>query len=106
VPRYLRRRVLRIVPAYWVAVAVLGISPGAVGVFDEDWWRYWFFLQLYSAETLGGGIPVAWSLCVEVSFYLLLPLWTLAGRLGARSCSRWRLAPWRRSGCRRRLTAN
>ena len=65
VPRYLRRRVLRIVPAYWVALTVLAIFPGIVGVFTEDWWRYYFFLQLYSSETLAGGIPVAWSLCVD-----------------------------------------
>jgi peptidoglycan/LPS O-acetylase OafA/YrhL len=80
VARYLRRRVLRIVPAYWLALTVLAIFPGIVGVFTEDWWRYYFFLQLYSSETLAGGIPVAWSLCVEVSFYLLLPLWVLGIR--------------------------
>ena len=83
--RYLRRRVLRIVPAYWAALTLLAIFPGIVGVFSDDWWRYYFFLQLYSAETVGGGIPVAWSLCVEVTFYLLLPLWALGiRRLGAR----------------------
>jgi peptidoglycan/LPS O-acetylase OafA/YrhL len=80
-PRYLRRRVLRIVPAYWVALTALAIFPGIVGVFADDWWRYYFFLQLYSSETLGGGIPVAWSLCVEVTFYLLLPLWAHGIRL-------------------------
>jgi peptidoglycan/LPS O-acetylase OafA/YrhL len=86
VPRYLRRRVLRIVPAYWVALTALAIFPGIVGVFTDDWWRFYFFLQLYSSETLGGGIPVAWSLCVEVSFYLLLPLWALGiRRLAART---------------------
>jgi peptidoglycan/LPS O-acetylase OafA/YrhL len=76
--RYLRRRALRIIPAFWVALTVLAIFPGIVGVFSEDWWRYYFFLQLYSTETLGGGIPVAWSLCVEVTYYLLLPFWAMA----------------------------
>jgi peptidoglycan/LPS O-acetylase OafA/YrhL len=80
--RYLRRRVLRIVPAYWVALTVLAIFPGIVGVFTGDWWRYYFFLQLYSHDTVGHGIPVAWSLCVEVTYYLSLPLWAAAvGRL-------------------------
>jgi peptidoglycan/LPS O-acetylase OafA/YrhL len=80
--RYLRRRALRIVPAYWVALTTLAIFPGIVGVFSSDWWRYYFFLQLYSHDTLGTGIPVAWSLCVEVTYYLLLPLWAMAvGRL-------------------------
>ena len=78
--RYGRRRVLRIVPAYWVALTVLAIFPGIVGVFTGDWWRYYFFLQLYSSRTVGGGIPVAWSLCVEVTFYILLPFWAMGLR--------------------------
>lgn len=73
--RYARRRALRIVPAYWFALTVLAVYPGIVGVFSADWWRYYFFLQLYSPRTFGLGIPVAWTLCVEVSFYLALPLW-------------------------------
>jgi peptidoglycan/LPS O-acetylase OafA/YrhL len=78
--RYARRRVLRIVPAYWLALTVLAIFPGIVGVFSGDWWRFYFFGQLYSRDTVGGGIPVAWSLCVEVTFYLLLPFWAMAVR--------------------------
>src|SRR5579875_3153055 len=60
--RYLRRRMLRIVPAYWFALTVLAIYPGIVGVFSGQWWRYYFFLQLYSNSTLNTGIPVAWTL--------------------------------------------
>jgi peptidoglycan/LPS O-acetylase OafA/YrhL len=78
--RYARRRVLRIVPAYWLALTVLAIYPGIVGVFSSDWWRYYFFLQLYSHDTYAGGISVAWTLCVEASFYLALPFWALAVR--------------------------
>jgi peptidoglycan/LPS O-acetylase OafA/YrhL len=85
--RYARRRALRIVPAYWVALTLLAIYPGIQGVFSGDWWRYYGFLQLYSGRTLGGGIPVAWTLAVEVTFYLALPLWSgLMHRLGGR---RW-----------------
>lgn len=73
--RYLRRRALRILPAYWVALTLLAVFPGIVGVLTDDWWRYYGFLQLYSSTTVGGGIAVAWSLCVEVTFYLLLPFW-------------------------------
>ena len=78
--RYLRRRALRILPAYWLALTVLAIWPGITGVFTDDWWRYYFFLQLYDPDTLVRGIPVAWTLCVEVTFYLALPLWALAMR--------------------------
>ena len=78
--RYARRRALRILPAYWVALTVLAIFPGIVGVFTADWWRYYLFLQAYDASTLPFGIPVAWTLCVEVAFYVSLPFWALAVR--------------------------
>jgi peptidoglycan/LPS O-acetylase OafA/YrhL len=78
--RYARRRVLRIVPAYWLALTALALFPGITGVFSGDWWRYYLFLQLYWQDTVTGGIPVAWTLCVEASFYLVLPFWALAAR--------------------------
>ena len=78
--RYARRRALRILPAYWTALTVLAIFPGIVGVFTGDWWRYYFFLQAYSHRTIGGGIPPAWSLCVEVTYYLSLPVWAMLVR--------------------------
>jgi peptidoglycan/LPS O-acetylase OafA/YrhL len=80
IARYARRRVLRIVPAYWLALTVLAIFPGIAGVFSGDWWRYYLFLQLYWQDTVTRGIPVAWTLCVEASFYVLLPFWALAVR--------------------------
>jgi peptidoglycan/LPS O-acetylase OafA/YrhL len=72
------RRVLRIVPAYWLALTVLAIYPGIPDVFTGDWWRYYFFLQIYDKFTAAQGIGIAWSLCVEISFYLLLPFYALA----------------------------
>src|SRR5215218_1558795 len=80
VGRYARRRALRILPAYWFALTALAVFPGIAGVFSGDWWRYYLFLQLYDQETLGRGIPVAWTLCVEVTFYVALPLWALVLR--------------------------
>lgn len=77
---YLRRRVLRIVPAYWIALTVLAIYPGLAGVFTGDWWIYYGFGQIYSLGTFVNGIPQAWTLCVEVAFYLALPLYALALR--------------------------
>jgi peptidoglycan/LPS O-acetylase OafA/YrhL len=77
ISRYARRRVLRIVPAYWTALTVLAIVPGVVGVFSGDWWRYYFFLQGYSERTVNGGIPTAWTLTVEAGFYVMLPVWAL-----------------------------
>lgn len=85
---YLRRRVLRIVPAYWLALTVLAIYPGLVGVFTGDWWIYYGFGQIYQLDTFVNGIPQAWTLCVEVSFYLALPFYALAMRALCRGRSR------------------
>ena len=78
--RFGRRRAGRILPAYWVALTLLALYPGITGVFSDDGWRYYAFLQLYSTDTINQGIPVAWTLCVEVTFYLTLPLWVIAAR--------------------------
>lgn len=75
---YGRRRVLRIVPAYWVALTLLAIYPHITGVFTSDWWIYYGFGQVYSLNSLAHGISVAWSVCTEVTFYLLLPVIALA----------------------------
>ena len=45
VGRFFRRRALRIVPAYWLALTVLAVWPGLVGVHTADWWVYYGFLQ-------------------------------------------------------------
>jgi len=79
--RYARRRILRIVPAYWLALTVLWIWPGLPGM-DAHPWVYYGFLQDLRVAWIGGGIAAAWSLCTEVQFYLLLPVYALAvGRL-------------------------
>jgi peptidoglycan/LPS O-acetylase OafA/YrhL len=77
---YSRRRALRILPGYWTALTLLAIFPGVVGVFTGDWWRYYGYLQLYSAHARNGGIQVAWTLCVEVTYYIALPFWAMAIR--------------------------
>jgi peptidoglycan/LPS O-acetylase OafA/YrhL len=89
VARYLRRRLLRIVPAFWVALLVMGLL-GWITVLDGTWWRYFGFVQNLSLETVLGGIRPAWSLCVEMSFYLVLPLWALGAARALRGRARAR----------------
>ena len=101
--RYLRNRALRILPAYWVILllcafvlqSVLVREDGelvARGLFDLD--RLLptaLFAQHYAPASVGTGIGPAWSLAVEVVFYLVLPLLALlAWAIGARSPSRSR----------------
>src|SRR4051794_11602732 len=71
---YARRRVLRIFPAYWLALTVLAIWPGLIGVWSGHWWAYYGLVQNYFGPWIIGGIGATWSLCVEMSFYIALPL--------------------------------
>jgi peptidoglycan/LPS O-acetylase OafA/YrhL len=85
---YTRRRVLRIVPAYWVALTVCLVFGFVGGVSTGNWWVFYGFGQTYSFSTIGSGIGAAWTLCVEASFYVALPLFALvADRLGGRGRS-------------------
>ncbi len=83
---YVRRRVLRIYPAYWVALAVL-LALGWVHV--EGAQRVLAEVTLTQgyrrAGFLGGeGLLPAWTLCVEVAFYAFVPLWALLVRRAGR----------------------
>jgi peptidoglycan/LPS O-acetylase OafA/YrhL len=69
-------RVLRIVPAYWVALTIIAIWLGRSDVFGDEWWAYYSFAQIYIGEPLGG-IAAAWSLCIEVVFYAAIPFYAL-----------------------------
>jgi peptidoglycan/LPS O-acetylase OafA/YrhL len=84
---YFVKRFARIVPGYWVALAIVSAWLGYGYVFrPAGFVRYFGFLQLYGNHTTaGGGLSVAWTLCVEVTFYATLPLLALAARaLGRR----------------------
>ena len=80
VAEYAKRRARRILPGYWAVLVVIGFLglPGAV--FGAHWWEYFTFLQIYDNASLFGGLAVAWTLCVEVSFYALLPIYALVLR--------------------------
>jgi peptidoglycan/LPS O-acetylase OafA/YrhL len=84
-PRFFARRALRIMPAYFVILAIYFLLP--------SWREYpqisplWKFLISVQNIGLHGGTAFshAWSLAVEDQFYLLLPLILLLA-------SRWRRA--------------
>jgi peptidoglycan/LPS O-acetylase OafA/YrhL len=85
--RYLRNRALRIVPAYWVILLACSFlfqstlepdgTKGALSPFVLV--QSMFFVQNYVPDQIVTGIGPAWSLNVEVVFYLLLPLLGLLG---------------------------
>jgi len=89
---YALRRAFRILPAYWVALTLLGVWPGLGGVFTKNWWVYYGLLQSYSQNWSMRGIGVAWSLSVEMAFYVLLPLLAMGlARAGRRLDPRGRM---------------
>jgi peptidoglycan/LPS O-acetylase OafA/YrhL len=86
--RYARRRVLRVLPAYWLTLSVVAIGPFAAGVLNPDVWRFYGLTQIYDPHTIFSGLGVSWSLAVEVSFYAVLPLFAGAVAWAVRRVSR------------------
>jgi peptidoglycan/LPS O-acetylase OafA/YrhL len=72
---FARRRILRIVPAYWLALTIATLWLGLMGPFGDRWWLYYGFGQTYDPQTAFAGLSVAWSLSTEMTFYVLLPLY-------------------------------
>ncbi|OBI91902.1 acyltransferase family protein [Mycobacterium asiaticum] len=78
---YLRSRVVRIMPAYLVAVVViLTLLPDANHANLTVWLANLTLTQIYVPLTLTGGLTQMWSLSVEVSFYLALPIMAFLAR--------------------------
>ncbi len=87
---YARRRALRILPGYWVALTVLAIWPGLIGLdlLKDNWWEYFLLIQTLpftDAADCGDvflfcGIPQTWSLAIEASFYLALPFYAVGAK--------------------------
>ena len=77
--RYGRRRLARILPAYWVALGIALAIPNFTHTYSSlgpvatgAWWKFFGLLQIYSASTAPEGFGHAWSICVEASFYAVL----------------------------------
>jgi peptidoglycan/LPS O-acetylase OafA/YrhL len=77
---YLRSRIVRIMPGYLVAVVViLALFPDTNADLTV-WLANLTLTQIYVPLTLTNGLTQMWSLSVEVSFYLALPLLALLAR--------------------------
>ena len=88
---FYRRRLLRIVPAYWLALTLTYVWLKPESATEASGWDYplhYLFLQIYPSgpnpnrPEFSKGISPAWTLAVEMAFYASLPLLALgAARL-------------------------
>jgi peptidoglycan/LPS O-acetylase OafA/YrhL len=85
--RYFANRALRILPAYWAVLLLVAIFlQDPLLERPKQLFANMFFLQNYiggyrPTAFHGLGIAPAWSLCVEVVFYIVLPVLSLGGFL-------------------------
>ena len=89
---YLRSRLVRILPAYLAVVAaVFLLIPQNARASVSTWASNVTLTQVFVPDSLVEGLTHAWSLSVEMSFYLVLPLlwWALARLRGP--AARWRI---------------
>ncbi len=92
--RFYRHRVLRIFPGYWLALTVVLVVFGISFAGPRQFLTFYGLFQAYGSGQVHlpqfQPIYQAWSLAVEVLFYLLLPLFAVllrrwsTGRLPAR----------------------
>jgi peptidoglycan/LPS O-acetylase OafA/YrhL len=92
---YAKRRLLRIVPAYWLVLIVLVLAPGVLGVPGSGGLQQFALIHTLPvgdgpaciAAVSQCGLAQTWSLVVEVTFYALLPFYALAAAALARGRS-------------------
>jgi peptidoglycan/LPS O-acetylase OafA/YrhL len=100
---YLRNRALRILPAYWVILIATAFILQTAATRADGSFTYgamtdpvelvkaMLLIQDYDPDSMIVGITAAWSLAVEVVFYLALPLMAIgAARLARRARTRGR----------------
>jgi peptidoglycan/LPS O-acetylase OafA/YrhL len=89
---YLRRRALRIVPAFWAAAVLTLLVFGLHGASTRELAAIFGVAQTYAPSQAAAQIGQAWSLDVEAVFYLAVPAVALALGVVAARVTR---AEWR-----------
>ena len=70
------RRGLRIFPAYWVALTAAIVLFGITSLHGFwDYSRHYLLVQIYQPKYGLAGIVPTWTLAVELSFYIALPVY-------------------------------
>jgi peptidoglycan/LPS O-acetylase OafA/YrhL len=76
---YAVRRAARILPAYWTVMLVVGLTlEGSPMLHGSGLLQYLGFAQIYTQGGLWRNpVPATWTICVELSFYVFLPVWAI-----------------------------
>ncbi len=72
--RYLTHRVLRIIPVFWLVGAAMFVVYGTQGSSAGEVAAVFGFLQIYTPSEAANFVGQAWTIDVEVAFYLIVPL--------------------------------
>jgi peptidoglycan/LPS O-acetylase OafA/YrhL len=74
ITNFWRRRLLRILPAYWLAAIGTLWLLSDQHASGKDWLSYLLLVQTYNHHYVIHSFDQSWTLAVEISFYALLPL--------------------------------
>ena len=81
-PQFWRRRFTRIMPAYWIALTVYAYGFGMFKIHGfANFVTYYALLQNYRGGLAMYGLGIAWTLAIEIGFYLAVPLISRIARL-------------------------
>lgn len=69
-----RRRLVRIMPALWVMVAVTLAIISQRRASVSDWVHYLLLIQVYDHHEVDANLSQLWTLSAELAFYAVLPL--------------------------------
>ncbi len=81
-PRFWARRLVRILPAYWAALLAYELFVSSAAPSVGGLIRRILLVDIYAKGGVFRGVGVAWTLTIELSFYLVLPL--IAGWIASR----------------------
>ena len=74
---YYLKRAARILPGYWLALFVLAALDALIIKNSSGFIRNIFLVHPFTEDNVFTGIAQAWTLSVELSFYLLVPVFVL-----------------------------
>lgn len=88
--QFLRRRAVRIFPGYWLALSAFIVLIGVKNPSSQKYATLYLLVQNYRPAHAQVGLHVAWTLVIEVSFYVALPFiaWLIGDVVGRGARSR------------------